>query len=120
MARSDDTLIDLSKHFWTYKHFGNFVKPGSQLMPLTGSGASNFYLAVKSSDKYYVIAINPDSEEKSISVTFPEAVCATEAFRTSESEDFASIDAAIPEGSGWSLSLATLSQTTYVFKKGSC
>jgi hypothetical protein len=89
-------------------------------VPLEGSGASNFYLTVKSSDKYYIIAINPDSEDKSISVTFPEDVCATEAFRTSESEDFASIDAAERDGDGWSLPLATMSQTTYVFTKGAC
>ncbi|TRM55884.1 glycoside hydrolase superfamily [Schizophyllum amplum] len=34
-ATNGNYELYLTKHFWAYKHFGNFVKPGSPLYPIT-------------------------------------------------------------------------------------
>lgn len=109
----------MTKHFWTFKHFGNFVKPGSQILPMTEDD-NNMNMAVMSKDKYYILAMNPYEDEYDLPVIFPEAVCATEGYRTSETEDFASIDSAIADGDNWTIKLVPMSQTTYVFSKGAC
>jgi hypothetical protein len=124
IVKYDDTFAeckpDITKHFWTFKHFGNFVQPGTQRLPIEGDDATNNVMAVQSDDSYYILAMNPNSAETTISVSFPETVCATDAFRTSEAEDFASIDAAAADGDAWSLPLGSTSLTTYVFARGAC
>ncbi|KAF8663662.1 hypothetical protein AX16_000904 [Volvariella volvacea WC 439] len=112
----------IKKQFWTMKHFGNFVKPGSQLRPITGSDAGKFTMAVSSSTNYYILAMNPNSTDSNLTLTFPESVCARNGFRTSASEDWAQIGGATRSGSGntWVMSLRSMSLTTYVFDKRAC
>lgn len=81
---------------------------------------NNMNMAVMSDDTYYIIAMNPYDEEYDLPVVFPEAVCATEGYRTSETEDFTSIDAAPADGDNWTVKLVPMSLTTYVFSRGAC
>ncbi|KAF5387231.1 hypothetical protein D9757_006816 [Collybiopsis confluens] len=119
-ATNGNFELYLVKHFWTFKHFGNFVKrlstldrwPGNQRHPLSGSDASEYTLVVSNSTSYNVIAMNPEATDSTLSLTFPETVCATTAFRTSAEEDFATIQAATGGGSSWSLPLSATSLTT--------
>ncbi|KAJ3796005.1 glycoside hydrolase [Lentinula aff. detonsa] len=119
-ATNGNHELYLVKHFWTYKHFGNFVKPGTQRHPVTGSDANEYTLIVSNSTTYSVIAMNPNATASTISLTFPETVCGTTGFRTSASEDFATIAAATGSGSAWSLSLSATSLTTYIFNRKAC
>ncbi|KAK7690749.1 hypothetical protein QCA50_005848 [Cerrena zonata] len=119
-ASNGNHALYLTKHFWTFKHFGNFIKPGSQRRPITGTGANNFTLAVSSQNNYFIISTNPTNSASTLPLTFPETVCATAGVRTSASEDFASIAKATNSGGTFQLPLAPMSITTYTFKKGSC
>ncbi|KAF9443995.1 glycoside hydrolase family 30 protein [Macrolepiota fuliginosa MF-IS2] len=119
-AGNGNFQLYIKKQFWTYKHFGNFVKPGSQRRAITGSDATKFMMGVTDSSNFYVIAMNPNTTDSTLTLTFPESVCATEAHRTSASEDFASIAAATQSGSSWSLPLKGTSLNTYIFARRSC
>ncbi|KAF7313116.1 hypothetical protein MKEN_00997500 [Mycena kentingensis (nom. inval.)] len=121
-ATNGNHNLYLVKHFWTYKHFGNFVKPGSIRRPLTGSDATANMLALTTPDGtgYTLILMNPNTTDSTLSVTFPagETVCAKGAVRTSASEDFASVALATRSGSAWTVVLRALSLTTYTFRRG--
>ncbi|KNZ74048.1 hypothetical protein J132_08358 [Termitomyces sp. J132] len=119
-ATNGNFNLYINKHFWAYKHFGNFVKPGSQRRPIIGSDASKFTMAVASADTYYILAMNPNTSDSNLTLTFPDAACATNAFRTSVSEDFAEISGAVKSDSSWVLALEGTSLTTYVFNRVSC
>ncbi|KIK60772.1 glycoside hydrolase family 30 protein [Collybiopsis luxurians FD-317 M1] len=119
-ATNGNHALYVVKHFWAYKHFGNFVKPGTQRHPVSGSDASEFTLVVSNSTTYSVIAMNPNSTASTLSLTFPETVCGTTAFRTSATEDFSTIAAAKASGSSWSLPLNAVSLSSYIFKRGAC
>ncbi|KAJ3932082.1 MAG: glycoside hydrolase [Lentinula lateritia] len=110
----------LVKHFWTYKHFGNFVKPGTQRLPLTGSDANTHTLVVSNSTTFSVIAMNPNTTTSTLSLTFPQTVCGTTGFRTSASEDFATISPATGSGETWELPLSATSLSTYIFARKAC
>ncbi|KAJ3555408.1 hypothetical protein NP233_g12216 [Leucocoprinus birnbaumii] len=119
-ASNRNFQLYVKKQFWTYKHFGNFVKPGSQRRAITGSGSTNFMMAVTDSSNFYVLAMNPTTSSTTLALTFPENVCATQAHRTSATEDFANISTATGSGTNWSLPLAANSLTTYIFARRSC
>ncbi|KAJ4471522.1 glycoside hydrolase [Lentinula aciculospora] len=119
-ATNGNHELYLVKHFWTYKHFGNFVKPGTQRHPVTGSDANEYTLVVSNSTTYSVIAMNPNATASTILLTFPETICSTTGFRTSASEDFSTIAKATGSGSSWSLPLSATSLSTYVFNRGVC
>ncbi|KAF5352040.1 hypothetical protein D9758_009436 [Tetrapyrgos nigripes] len=109
-ARNGNHGLYIKKQFWTYKHFGNFVKPGTQRLPITGSDSTtNSMLAISNSTTIVIIAMNTRTSDSTLSLTFPANVCARGGFRTSATEDFASIASATGSGSSWSLRLASLS-----------
>ncbi|KAJ7250638.1 glycoside hydrolase [Mycena rebaudengoi] len=119
-ATNKNFALYITKHFWTFKHFGNFVKPGSQRRALSGSDTQQWYLAVSTSTTYSVLAMNPNATDTTLTLAFPETVCSTSAFRTSGTEDFATVTAATAQSSNWLLPLRTMSLTTYTFKRGAC
>lgn len=96
------------------------IKAGSQRRPIIGSDASKFTMAVASTDTYYILAMNPNTSDSSLTLTFPDTACATDAFRTSAEEDFVQIAGAVKSGSSWVLALKGMSLTTYVFDRVSC
>ncbi|KAJ7058351.1 glycoside hydrolase [Mycena amicta] len=120
-ATNKNFNLYVTKHFWTYKHFGNFVKPGSVRQPLTGTDVREWMLAVSTPTSYNLILMNPNTTDTTLSLTFPagETVCATAAVRTSASEDFSSIAVAVRSGTAWSLLLRATSLSTYSFGRGS-
>ncbi|KAF8633268.1 hypothetical protein AX17_004443 [Amanita inopinata Kibby_2008] len=75
-ASNNNFQICISKHYWTYKHFGNFVKPGSQRHQITGTNANEYTMAVSKPGTFYVLALNPNSDDSALNLTFPETVCA--------------------------------------------
>ncbi|KAG7089337.1 hypothetical protein E1B28_011030 [Marasmius oreades] len=119
-ATNRNFQLYLTKRFWTYKHFGNFIKPGSQRHAITGTGATNNMIAVSTSSKYFVVAMNPTNSATSLTLTFPENVCGVASYRTSASEDFAHLGAATKSGSNWVLPLNAMSLTTYEFNRAAC
>ncbi|KAJ6614971.1 glycoside hydrolase family 5 protein [Mycena sp. CBHHK59/15] len=119
-ATNGNFALYITKHFWTYKHFGNFVKPGSQRQPLVGTGVQQWMMAVSTSTTYSVLAMNPNTTDSTLTLTFPDTVCAVSAFRTSATEDFATVAAATKQGTTYSLLLKTMSLTTYTFNRTTC
>ncbi|PBK92228.1 glycoside hydrolase family 5 protein [Armillaria gallica] len=120
-ASNGNHNLYISKHFWTLKHFGNFVKPGSLRRPIDNDASLNS-MAVSTASQYYILAMNPNSTGSTLNLTFPDTVCAATAWRTSASEDFAEIDAAKTQSgsAGWILPLAAVSLTTYIFDRSAC
>ncbi|TFK64014.1 glycoside hydrolase, partial [Pluteus cervinus] len=112
----------IKKQYYTFKHFSQFVRPGSQRRPVNGSDAGKFTMVVfnPSTNTYSVLAMNPGSSDTSLSLTFPEAVCATKAYRTSAAEDFTQIGAATSNGGVWQMPLKSMSMTTYLLERRSC
>ncbi|KAJ7076441.1 glycoside hydrolase family 5 protein [Mycena epipterygia] len=121
-ATNGNYELYLTKHFWTYKHFGNFVKPGSQRHALTGADAAQTMMVVSTPHTYAVLAVNPDPSDATLRLAFPpgEHVCPLHAVRTSAGEDFASVPAAVWGHDGWTLPLNGMSLTTYVFERRAC
>ncbi|KAJ7469618.1 glycoside hydrolase [Mycena latifolia] len=119
-ATSKNFNLYVSKHFWTYKHFGNFVKPGTQRQPLTGTDVQQWMMAVSTPTTYSVLAMNPNATDSTLSLTFPDSVCAVSAFRTSAAEDFATVAAATKPVAAWLLPLKAMSLTTYTFNRRAC
>ncbi|TFK44988.1 glycoside hydrolase family 5 protein [Crucibulum laeve] len=119
-ATNKNYQIYLTKHFWTYKHFGNFVKPGSQRRAISGSDASKFTMAVSTSSNYYILAMNPNTTDSTLTLSFPDTVCPSGGVRTSASEDFAQVSSASKSGSSWAMPLRSLSLTTYTFNRRAC
>ncbi|KAK0455350.1 glycoside hydrolase [Desarmillaria tabescens] len=118
-ASNGNYNLYIAKHFWTLKHFGNFVKPGSQRRPIDNDASLNS-MAVSTASTYYILAMNPNSASSTLNLTFPDAVCATTAWRTSASEDFVEVDAATQNGDEWILPLTAISLTTYIFDRNAC
>ncbi|KIY71177.1 glycoside hydrolase family 30 protein [Cylindrobasidium torrendii FP15055 ss-10] len=118
-ASNGNYELYLTKHFWTYKHLGNFVRPGSVRLPIDGlSTASNMAVRSQDGSTYYILAMNTNqSGATTVSLTFPDNVEATSAFRTSETEDFSEVALATESNGAWSMNLPALSLTTFVFKK---
>ncbi|KAF8148566.1 glycoside hydrolase family 5 protein [Mycena galopus ATCC 62051] len=114
-ATNHNFALYLTKHFWTYKHFGNFVKPGSVRLPLTGSDIREWMMAVSTPTTYSLILMNPNTTDTTLAVSFPDTVCPVSGFRTSATEDFSTVAAAVTSGSAWALLLKATSLTTYTF-----
>ncbi|KAF8917281.1 glycoside hydrolase [Mucidula mucida] len=117
-ATNGNYALYITKHFWTFKHFSNFVTPGSKLLPITGTGFNSAWtMAVISSDSrtYRVLTMNPNASDDTISLSFSASVCASDAFRTSASEDFAAISPATSVSGSWTLPLKSMSLSTYSF-----
>jgi hypothetical protein len=77
-------------------------------------------MAVSDASNYYILAMNPNAADTSLTLTFPDTACASRAMRTSALEDFASIALATKSGSTWVLPLKATSLTTYVFARKAC
>lgn len=122
-ATNQNYQFYITKHFWTYKHFGNFVKSGMQRLPVTSFTSSEaalrpYVLVTSSPTQFNVIVMNPFSSASTLTLTFPLRACATSAFRTSASQDFASVQIATSGGNGvWTMQLPSMTQTSYVFNK---
>ncbi|KAG8723636.1 hypothetical protein FRC12_024457, partial [Ceratobasidium sp. 428] len=91
-ATNRNYQLYLTKHYWTMKHFGNFVKPGSVRHIVNGS--STAILAVESKTTVALLAINAYTTTTTIPVSFQNTslvLKASNVYRTSASEDFASV-----------------------------
>ncbi|KAF7346790.1 hypothetical protein MSAN_01817600 [Mycena sanguinolenta] len=147
-ATNKNFALYITKHFWTYKHFGNFVKrefclsfsrnnfctwsptlssslnlytAGSVRLPLIGSDVREWMMAVSTATTYSLILMNPNTTDTTLTVSFPStAVCPTGAFRTSATEDWATVADATASGSAWSVLLKATSLTTYTFNRAAC
>ncbi|KAJ7080567.1 glycoside hydrolase [Mycena crocata] len=119
-ATNKNFALYLTKHFWTYKHFGNFVKPGSVRHALTGTDVQQWMMAVATPTTYNIIAMNPNTTDSTLTLTFPDMVCSVSAIRTSATEDFSTVAAATKSGTTWLLPLRTTSLTTYTFNRAAC
>ncbi|KAF8756041.1 O-Glycosyl hydrolase family 30 [Rhizoctonia solani] len=117
-AQNGNFALYLTKHYWTMKHFGNFVKPGFVRHAVDGSNTR--ILAVESDTAFTLLAINPYTTQTTIPVSFQDTslrLQATHTYRTSATEDFASVGLPVLSNGSWSLILAPTSLTTWVFSK---
>lgn len=126
-ATNGNYELYLTKHFWAYKHFGNFVKPGSPLYPITGTDSSllnsTIVVGTPSGGAYNIISMNPTAEDVQLELVFSPCVAPTTAYRTSAEEDFAELngtDVVEAGDQGWVLTVSAMSQMTFVFEKASC
>jgi len=116
-ATTGNHQLYLTKLYWTYKHFGNFVKPGSVRHAVTS--APTYTLAVYTPSQIIIIAINPGSTPLTVSLYFQDGsnLTATETWRTSAIEDFASVDLPVFNSGVWTLTLSGLSLTSFLFDR---
>ncbi|CAE6407534.1 unnamed protein product [Rhizoctonia solani] len=119
-AQNGNYALYVTKHYWTTKHFGNFVKPGFVRHAVNGTDTK--ILAVESDTTFALIAINAYTTQTTIPVSFQDTslrLKATHTYRTSATEDFASVGLPVLSNGSWSLVLAPTSLTTWLFTKSS-
>jgi hypothetical protein len=118
-ASNKNYNLYLTKHYWTLKHFGNFVTPGSVRHDV--SGASTRTLVVYTDTEVRILAMNPGTSDLSVPITFQDGIGtrlkATAAYRTSQSEDFASVTLPTSSSGTWTLSLRSMSLTSFIFSR---
>ncbi|KAJ6529851.1 glycoside hydrolase [Mycena capillaripes] len=120
-ATNQNFGLYITKHFWTFKHFGNFIKPGSIRMPLIGADVRQWMMAVATPTTYNLILMNPNTTDSRLTLSFPDTVCPGSAVRTSATEDFAKVASAKKAGNkSFLLPLKSESLTTYTFKREDC
>ncbi|KAJ6506821.1 hypothetical protein C8R45DRAFT_816716 [Mycena sanguinolenta] len=91
-ATNNNFALYVTKHFWTFKHFGTSVR-----LPLVGDDVTQTMMAVSKPTTYNLILMNPTTDSV-LTLSFPDTVCAVSGFRTSETEDFATVAAAMQDG----------------------
>lgn len=89
-------------------------------IPLVGTDVQQWMMAVSTPTTYNLILMNPNTTDSTLPITFPDAVCAVSGFRTSSTEDFATVPAATKYGASWSLAMKSMSLTTYTFDRSAC
>lgn len=77
-------------------------------------------MAVATPTSYYVLAMNPNATDSTLTLTFPDTVCASLGHRTSATEDFVQVAGAVSSGTAWALPLKATSLTTYIFDRHTC
>ncbi|QRW05986.1 glycoside hydrolase family 30 protein [Ceratobasidium sp. AG-Ba] len=117
-ATNKNYRLYVTKHYWTMKHFGNFLKPGSVRHVVNNTTTA--ILAVESKTTFALIAINAYGNPTTIPVSFQNTALSlkpTGVYRTSASEDFASVGLPSYTNGAWQLNLAPTSLTSWVFSK---
>jgi hypothetical protein len=77
-------------------------------------------MAVSTATTYNVLLMNPNTTAATLTLNFPDTVCPVSGFRTSATEDFATVAAATKSGTAWLLPLTATSLTTYTFNRAAC
>ncbi|KAJ7796287.1 hypothetical protein B0H13DRAFT_2392725 [Mycena leptocephala] len=98
-ATNNKFAPDIAKHFWTYKHFGNFVKR-DVCLPLEGIDVREWTMAVSTPTTYNLILMNPNTTDSTLTFSFPDTVCPVSAFHAS-----ATVAVATKSGTSWLCSL---------------
>ncbi|PRY37907.1 glycoside hydrolase [Umezawaea tangerina] len=108
-----------TKRFYALGQYSRFVRPGSVRYPVTGTPSGVQVMATSNAGQWTLVVNNLTTSEQRTDVRFTalENVSAVSAYRTSATENLASI--AVPPVSGGtaSLTLPALSTTTYVLRQ---
>jgi hypothetical protein len=118
-ASNGNQTLYTTKRFYAMGHYSKFVRPGSVRYDVTGAPSGVQIMATSQGGNWTLVVNNLNNSVQDVDVAFSALnnVSATSAYRTSGSQNLASI--ALPAvGAGRaSLNLPAQSITTYVFKQ---
>ena len=108
----------VAKRLWTFGQFSKFIRPGYNIVNVTGSLPDKVLLvaALGSSGEVVVVAINETTAAVDVPITISggTAPASLNVFQTSASDDIAAKDAVAVAGGVFTASLPAMSVTTFV------
>jgi O-glycosyl hydrolase len=114
-ASDGDQNLYISKRFYVVAQYSRFVRPGAVRYALTGAPSGVQALAFWADNAWTVVAANTNSSATSFSLNLGSSTLSSQgAYRTSATENVASVSAPSISGSTVSTSLAAKSVTTFV------
>jgi len=114
-ASDGDQNLYISKRFYTVAQYSRFVRPGAVRYGLTGAPSGVQALAFWANNAWTIVATNTNSSATSLSLNLGSGTITSQgAYRTSATENVASVSAPTISGSTITGSLAAKSVTTFV------
>ncbi|HET9657018.1 MAG TPA: glycoside hydrolase [Kineosporiaceae bacterium] len=106
-----------SKRFYVLGQYSRFVRPGAVRFPVTGAPGGVQVLATSASGRWTLVVTNTNTSAQTFGVHFNalNQISAASAYRTSATENIASVGLPPVSGATATLSLPARSVTTYVF-----
>ncbi|MFD8496682.1 glycoside hydrolase [Amycolatopsis sp. NPDC059657] len=118
-ASNGNQNLYLTKRFYALGQYSKFVRPGSVRHPVTGAPNGLQIMATSSGGTWTLVVTNLSKSAQSVSVRLPSSgISASGAYRTSASENLATIGLPSVSADVASLSLPAQSISTYVFRAG--
>lgn len=118
-ASDGNQTLYVTKRFYSLGQYSKFIRPGSVRYPVTGAPSGVQILATALDGKWTLVVNNLNNGAQSASVKLPApGLTAQAAYRTSSSENLASITPPTVSAGAATLSLPAHSITTYVFGTG--
>jgi O-glycosyl hydrolase len=115
-ASDGNQNLYITKRFYALGQYSKFVRPGSVRYAVTGAPNGVQILATALGGKWTLVVNNLNNSAQSVNVHLPAAsLSASGAYRTSATEDMATIGLPKVASGSASLSLPANSITTYVF-----
>jgi O-glycosyl hydrolase len=116
-ASNGNQNLYLTKRYYALGQYSKFVRPGSVRFPVTGAPSGVTVLATSNGGRWTLVVDNLNTSAASFDVHFNalNTLTASAAYRTSASENLASIGLPAVSGGTASLSLPAQSVSTYVF-----
>jgi O-glycosyl hydrolase len=114
-ASDGDQNLYISKRFYTVAQYSRFVRPGAVRYGLTGAPSGVQALAFWANNAWTIVATNTNSAATSFSLNLGSGTITSQgAYRTSATENVASVSAPTISGSTITSTLAAKSVTTFV------
>lgn len=116
-ASNGNQNLYVTKRFYALGQYSKFVRPGSVRHPVTGAPSGVQITATFLNGNWTLVVNNLNKSAQAVNVQLPSGgVTASGAYRTSASENLATIGLPTVSGSTASLNLPAQSITTYVFR----
>ncbi|HTI21175.1 MAG TPA: glycoside hydrolase [Kutzneria sp.] len=117
-ASNGNQNLYVTKRFWALANFSRFVRPNAVRFPISGMPSGVWPVAFESGGTWTVVAINDNASDTAFPLHFGATngqLTATGAYRTSATEDLASVALPAVSGSTATATLPARSITTFTF-----
>lgn len=116
-ATDGNQALYVTKRYYVMGQYSKFVRPGSVRFPVTGAPSGVDVLATSNNGSWTLVVTNTNTSAQSFDVHFNalNTIAAGSAYRTSSTENIASVSLPTVTGATASLTLPAQSVSTYVF-----
>jgi O-glycosyl hydrolase len=118
-ASNGNQALYLTKRFYGMAHYSRFVRPGAVRYPVTGAPSGVQIMATSGGGNWTLVVNNLNTTAQDVDVAFSALnnVTPTAAYRTSATQNLASVGLPAVASGRAALSLPARSITTYVFRQ---